>query len=458
MNTEAQRDLTNTAGSSHVPGSDARTSTEQAAIDLCGSSDCGPGSSADVLNQTCYCVTIDLTRLRQSLHSEFGAVFSPAIWNSHEHLFAASPVFIDRDALRRMASVVAAVDEVVRTQSFQDAAMSWAPEIARFTPGPLGGVLSYDFHLAGAGPRLIEINTNPGGAFLNAVVGRFQRLCCKEDEGFVTAPAGATEVALLDTLVGEWRTQRADAPLRVVAIVDQAPERQYLFPEFLLVAELLRRRGIRAIVCDPTELVVRGDRIYHRDAPIDLLYNRLTDFSLTQPEHATIRTAYLAGTVVLTPHPRAHALYADKRNLALLCDAAFVARSGISEVAVDVLRGAVPRTEIVTAENRETLWSRRRQLFFKPAVGYGSRAAYRGEKLTRRVWEEIALSPYVAQDVIAPSQRRLGPASHQDLKVDIRVYAYAGEVKLVAARMYQGQTTNMRTPGGGFAAVLTRPH
>jgi hypothetical protein len=26
---------------------------------------------------------------------------------------------------------------------------------------------------------------------------------------------------------------------------------------------------------------------------------------------------------------------------------------------------------------------------------------------------------------------------------------------LFAARLYQGQTTNMRTPGGGFAAVLT---
>jgi hypothetical protein len=39
--------------------------------------------------------------------------------------------------------------------------------------------------------------------------------------------------------------------------------------------------------------------------------------------------------------------------------------------------------------------------------------------------------------------------------VDVRNYAYDGTVKLVAARLYQGQTTNFRTAGGGFAPVLT---
>jgi hypothetical protein len=43
------------------------------------------------------------------------------------------------------------------------------------------------------------------------------------------------------------------------------------------------------------------------------------------------------------------------------------------------------------------------------------------------------------------------------LKLDVRNYVYAGEVQSLAARLYQGQTTNMRTPGGGFASVLTTP-
>jgi len=34
------------------------------------------------------------------------------------------------------------------------------------------------------------------------------------------------------------------------------------------------------------------------------------------------------------------------------------------------------------------------------------------------------------------------------------VYTFDGTILLSAARLYQGQTTNMRTPGGGFAPVL----
>lgn len=44
-----------------------------------------------------------------------------------------------------------------------------------------------------------------------------------------------------------------------------------------------------------------------------------------------------------------------------------------------------------------------------------------------------------------------------DLKFDVRAYAYDGRVLLLAARMYSGQTTNFRTPGGGFAPVVVVP-
>ncbi len=41
------------------------------------------------------------------------------------------------------------------------------------------------------------------------------------------------------------------------------------------------------------------------------------------------------------------------------------------------------------------------------------------------------------------------------LKLDLRAYVYDGRVQLTAARLYQGQTTNFRTAGGGFAPVFT---
>jgi hypothetical protein len=39
-------------------------------------------------------------------------------------------------------------------------------------------------------------------------------------------------------------------------------------------------------------------------------------------------------------------------------------------------------------------------------------------------------------------------------KVDVRLYTYDGRLLLAAARLYQGQTTNFRTEGGGFAPVF----
>jgi len=105
----------------------------------------------------------------------------------------------------------------------------------------------------------------------------------------------------------------------------------------------------------------------------------------------------------------------------------------------------------VTPANAETLWADRRNQFFKPARGYGSKATYSGAKLTRRVWSEILAGGYVAQAFAPPGRRRIyRDGALVELKVDVRLYTYEGEVLLVAARLYQGQTTNMRTAGGGI--------
>jgi hypothetical protein len=158
---------------------------------------------------------------------------------------------------------------------------------------------------------------------------------------------------------------------------------------------------------------------------------------------------------VVTPNPRAHALYADKRNLSLLGSPGLLRAWGVAEPDIRTLETGIPRTEIVAPANAERLWAERRRLFFKPAAGHGSRAAYRGEKLTRRVWDEIVAGRYVAQAFVPPSERRISAQSA--LKVDVRNYVYDGHVQMLAARLYQGQTTNMRTAGGGFAPVVTTP-
>jgi hypothetical protein len=189
--------------------------------------------------------------------------------------------------------------------------------------------------------------------------------------------------------------------------------------------------------------------------PVDLVYNRLVDFALDEPAHRTLREAYLEDAVVVTPNPRNHALLADKRNLTILSDTAALRAIGASGGAIAALTAGVPRTVFVTPTNACALWEARKNLFFKPAAGHGSKAVYRGDKVTKSVWQDIAASCYVAQDVIAPSERTIAvDGVNTQRKLDVRLYTYGGETLLAAARLYQGQTTNFRTPGGGFAPVF----
>lgn len=110
---------------------------------------------------------------------------------------------------------------------------------------------------------------------------------------------------------------------------------------------------------------------------------------------------------------------------------------------------------MVEPGDEERLWSARRILFFKPIAGYGGRSAYRGDKPTKRVWQDILAGDYVAQSIVLPGERLVDKIDPKAMKFDLRAYAYDGAVQWVSARMYQGQTTNFRTPGSGFSPMYT---
>jgi len=88
-------------------------------------------------------------------------------------------------------------------------------------------------------------------------------------------------------------------------------------------------------------------------------------------------------------------------------------------------------------------------MFFKPMRGYGSKAVYRGDKIRRGIFEEIANGEYVAQAFTLPSERMMrveGEAAFR--KVDVRIDAYAGKALPAFIRGRQ------QFPGGGFASVF----
>ena len=414
-----------------------------------------PTALADILNRDCACIGVDEARLRDELaHAADDAEFHRALIASHPHLYAASIVFVSQANVQRMQQVIAAVERVAALPAYAAAVGAWAPAIAARPVSARGVYVGYDFHLDADGPRLIEINTNAGGGLLNLLLARAQRACCPEAAPF-SPLEHHNERGVVEMFRQEWRASRGNAPLTCIAIVDDAPHEQYLYPEFLLFERLFRRHGIDAVIADPAALRLRDGALWYGERRIDLIYNRLTDFALDDPSHANVRAAYAADQVVLTPHPRAHALYADKRNLALLTDPTRLRALGVDDATIQILSAGIPRTIVVDPADAPTLWQRRRELFFKPVAGYASKGAYRGDKLTKRVFDEILRTPYVAQTLIPPSARRT--PGEQFLKLDVRNYVYAGEVQNLAARLYQGQTTNFRTPGGGFAPVFVVP-
>lgn len=442
-------------------------------------------SAGDQPDQACFCIGTDHDALHAWLDRDLRARgLATPVLQTHPHLFAAAPVFVAQAQVQAMLAVIEAIESVFALPAVQAAVLTDAPAIARPVPAAQGILQGYDFHLTDAGPKLIEINTNAGGALLNLELIRAQRACCDEVAALITGPNEASsEARLLEMFLAEWRRARGDAPLRRIAIVDAAPESQYLYPEFLLFQRLFESHGIAAVILAPEQLRFEGSarpgaapgqspgELYCDAGPVDLVYNRLTDFYLEAPESAALRDAYRAGAVV-TPNPHEHALHASKANLALLTDTGRLASLGVDAATIETLIAGIPHTELVRAEHADRLWAARDDLFFKPVAGFGSRGSYRGAKLTRKVFAQIiegasarhspenassGAAAYVAQALVPPGVRLLDAQQQTALKFDIRVYAHRGAMMLIAARLYQGQTTNFRTPGGGFAPVWHPP-
>lgn len=416
---------------------------------------------AQSLNRHCHCISVDHDVLQDSLETR---LHESGAWSrlqeTHPHLLADSPVFISHDHIDQMKAVIKAIGRVTELPNYQEHVLGWVPGIAEASLGPQGVFFGYDFHLTNDGPQLIEVNTNAGGALLLLHVASAQQACCREVENFVV---GRIDIADLEREFVEMFRQElaAQSPgkeLSRVAIVDENPTEQYLSPEFTLFKEMFAHHGIDAIIAGPGEFELRDGLLSSNDHVVDLVYNRLTDFYLQSDSCAVLNAAYKTGAAVFTPSPRTHALYANKRNLTVFSNASLLSELGVDESTAAVLASSVPRTERVTSATADDLWARRRQLFFKPNWGFGSRGTYKGAKLTKKTWSSILEADYIAQELVPPSERLLiVDGDQKSMKLDVRCYVYDGEIQLLGARLYRGQTTNFRTDGGGLAAVFTTP-
>ncbi|MEZ0392435.1 MAG: hypothetical protein ACAH59_09480, partial [Pseudobdellovibrionaceae bacterium] len=184
-------------------------------------------------------------------------------------------------------------------------------------PGNKSICMSYDFHLDSTGElKLIEINTNAAFLALGYEMYQMRKL-----------PLPVSDFSMLqlkDSIETEMQLQKKSLPTPFqVAIIDEEPEKQRLFAEFLVFQAYFQKWGWSTQIAD-----------FRKAIEADFIYNRYTDFYLSQPESKNLRENFLSGEICLSPNPFEYCLLADKQRMIDWSDGDFWAQlpSGFHEI------------------------------------------------------------------------------------------------------------------------------
>ncbi len=348
--------------------------------------------------------------------------------------------------LRQMLRLVRLLFRLGQSTAYRSRVFPELPDIAKFDPGHAALMMGYDFHLTANGPRLIEVNTNAGGGYIAWLS---EQLAGKVSPLYLS---NRFQQRLLQSYLQEWRDfSGGDEPLKRVVVVDEDLEQQALLPEMVGCCNWLEQHGIKADVASPAELQVRSGGVYLHDEKIDLIYNRHCDFFLETNLLSELKLAYLAGHVCLSPNPFAYGLLADKRRMILWSDPVALKSLELPHQERALLLEMVPPSFLLAEQDQDDVWSRRKKLIFKPVTRFGGRGVLMGKGITRKRFADLDSATTLVQEVVAPSVET--SASGVEFKMDLRLFVYRDHLLGVGARLYQGQVTNLRTEGGGFAPV-----
>jgi hypothetical protein len=354
-------------------------------------------------------------------------------------------ITITRKDLQAMAVLVRTVEQLADFPAYRKALHDALPAVARFDPRHDAVMMGYDFHIGPDGPKLIEVNTNAGGGLLALQAGSPE---FKTADIALDGRLGARLREMFSAEMLGFSAGRIDRPQSVV-ILDEEPQAQFLYPEMQAFCDFFREWGCKAAIVDPSELQAGPEGVMHQGEPVDMIYNRHCDFYLESPELEGLRQAYLNSTVCLTPNPFRYGLLADKRRLCFWSEPDQLAEVGLDPSRIDLLQKIVPESRMLGSFDSDELWRERKQWVFKPATMHASRGVLVGAKATRGRFQQLP-DDTIVQRYIAPSMSTLG---EKQFKTDFRLFAYKNRLLGIAARLYRGQVTNLRTEGGGFASV-----
>ena len=360
---------------------------------------------------------------------------------------SATRIPLSRGDLADMIRLVRALFRLSRLPAYRESVWPLVPEIARFNPGHDAVMMGYDFHLSDDGPQLIEVNNNAGGGLLAYLAYKPEEMMAHD-----VLPERLREqlVASFAEEMRRFTGSNSILPRRIV-IIDENPEEQFLYPEMEIFRELFADWcSCCASIVDPGELEASAEGVFIKGMPVDLIYNRHCDFYLETDVMKGIRAAYRNGTVCLTPNPFTYGLLGDKRRLACWTDPERLRESGLDQRSQETILRLIPESHIMSDMDLDALWADRKNWVLKPAVLHASRGVLLGAKTSRNRFSQFVPEETVVQRYVPPTTTETDVGN---LKTDLRLYVYRRRVLGVAARLYQGQVTNLRTEGGGFAAV-----
>jgi hypothetical protein len=346
------------------------------------------------------------------------------------------PKSVLHEAERLIASLYRLRENPLYRQSFQEELTARGIK----DPGNKSICMSYDFHVT-EGPhlKLIEVNTNASFLALGYEMYQLRELPLPQ--------ADFQPEELRQNIETELKLQGKEPKKSLnIAIVDETPEQQRLFLEFLVFNEMFKSWGWNSHIFDV--------RALPKDS-VDFIYNRTTDFYLEGAESASLKNAFLTRTSCLSPNPFEYCLLADKQRLIDWHQEGKLESWQVPEEDRKLIRSVVPQSLDVTEAQQAEIWQQRKKFFFKPKRAFGAKQSYRGSSISNKIYAEILGKDFIAQEFVPPKEETFkAPEGPISFKYDLRCYAYQGRLQLVVARLYQGQVTNLNTPLGGFACVV----
>ena len=156
------------------------------------------------LNQDCECIALNPADITTAFLQRAAVPGMDNQLAARPHLFANTVVFLAPDDITSMLNQIVTIEQVAALPGYQHAVATRTNTPPR-QETTRGITMGYDFHMTPDGPRLIEINTNAGGAFIAAYLSRQVE----------TPPACAD-----DPLAFALRTLQATPPERLVSMFE----------------------------------------------------------------------------------------------------------------------------------------------------------------------------------------------------------------------------------------------